>query len=428
MKISINIMLAGVLLSTMIPLAESQVSNKGNTEIKDTIEIGGQELLTGNLPGKLVCDNGVVYQKNVSVCLSIGPVFEKFGGVARAVRLSNGEYLALVTGDGYYQGSAGKVNDAWLFRSKDRGHTWSAAVHPWFYEDASQHLLVPFIDPDQPDRIYVFGNESRDKKHAAPMVYRFSDDQGYTWSDAIPIIPGNDPTFPGAPIHMRGTVMPDGSWLWPCYYRGEGLHGDTQYILKSTNKGKSWTIYPDVHPNGWTHPEWHKFMEGTVLSLGGQKAVIYLRAPGGHMYEKRTGNGGETWSNFKETPGLVHPDAPPMVFKLSDGKTLIAFHHNRYDPENPNHWHLDRGELWFSLSKNGGKSWSKPRFIVAQAEQVDAGPLSVKHDVSYVDLIADDGELNLFVGHGQTHTTLLKFNEKDLNKCYTQEDLESLNH
>ena len=84
---------------------------------------------------------------------------------------------------------------------------------------------------------------------------------------------------------------------------------------------------------------------------------------------------------------------------------------------------LERSELWLNLSKDLGKSWSEPHFIIAQAEKVDASGLSVKHDVSYVDLLVDCEELNLFVGHGQIRTVLVKFNEKDLCTFYTKDDL-----
>jgi hypothetical protein len=217
--------------------------------------------------------------------------------------------------------------------------------------------------------------------------------------------------------------MPDGTWLWGTYYRGEGLHRDTQYVLKSVDKGQTWTIYPDKHPNGWQHPEWHKFMEGRVLSMDGQQAILYLRAPGGHMYEKHSTDGGVTWSDYSETPTPVHPDAPSMVFKLADNRSLIAFIHNRYDPKNPNHYHLDRKELWFSISRDKGKTWQEPRFLLAQAKKIDAGPQSVQHDVSYIDLLVDGDELNLFVADGQVQTVLVRFHEKELDKFYTQTDL-----
>jgi len=38
-------------------------------------------------------------------------------------------------------------------------------------------------------------------------------------------------------------------------------------------------------------------------------------------------------STTRPTP-LVHPDAPPMLFHLADGKTLAAFHRNRHHDRN----------------------------------------------------------------------------------------------
>jgi len=38
---------------------------------------------------------------------------------------------------------------------------------------------------------------------------------------------------------------------------------------------------------------------------------------------------GQTWSDPTPTT-LVHPDAPPMLFHLADGKATVAFQHNRH--------------------------------------------------------------------------------------------------
>ena len=88
------------------------------------------------------------------------------------------------------------------------------------------------------------------------------------------------------------------------------------------------------------------------------------RSPEGHLWQARSLDDGRTWSYPAPTP-LVHPDAPPMLFKLSDGATLAAFHHNRHHdldytglsgtkPE----LMADRSELWVSLSGDGGRrSW-----------------------------------------------------------------------
>jgi len=164
-------------------------------------------------------------------------------------------------------------------------------------------------------------------------------------------------------------------------------------------------------------------MEGIVVPVGASEAVFYLRAPGGRMYEKRTNDSGLSWSETQETPGLVHPDAPPMVFLPAGGKRLIAFIHNRYTAEHPHHYHPDRGTLWFAVSDDAGRTWSEPRFLIAQAKHTDK-PTSCDPDVSYVDLLVDGTALHLFVGDGQRGALHLAFSEQDLEAFPDQESLD----
>jgi len=104
-----------------------------------------------------------------------------------------------------------------------------------------------------------------------------------------------------------------------------------------------------------------------------------------------------------------------MVFPFADGKRLIAFIHNRYTAKHPHHYHPDRGALWFAISDNAGRSWSEPRFPIAQAKQPErAHETSCDHDVSYVDLLVDGMALHLFVGDGQRRALHLAFSEQDL--------------
>ncbi|MHC4399568.1 MAG: exo-alpha-sialidase, partial [Planctomycetota bacterium] len=52
------------------------------------------------------------------------------------------------------------------------------------------------------------------------------------------------------------------------------------------------------------------------------RAVTFVRTAEGHIRETRSTDDGKTWTEPKPTP-LVHPDAPPMVFHLADGRTLV---------------------------------------------------------------------------------------------------------
>lgn len=391
----------------------------------DSVEIAGTAWKLDRLPHELKLDRelGVVVAAPIHKVQAVGP-FYPYGTVLapRAVKAPNGDYLVFGVHGGYYQSTSNNAPVIW--RSTDQGRTWDRGTRPWT-QDAGEHCLVPLVDPSQSGRIYVFGNASRGTTHATGMVFRHSDDNGLTWSAPTTIVPKNDPTFPGAPIHMRGVVMPDGTWLWGAYYRtrtiwdketGDVRESDeTQYLLRSTDRGQTWTIAPNPHPQGWTHPKWNKFMEGIVVPIGGPEAVFYLRSPGGRVYEKRTTDSGLTWSETQETPSLVHPDAPPMIFPFAGGKRLIAFIHNRYTAEHSHHYHPDRGALWFAISDNAGRSWSEPRFLIAQAKQPEDVRLnSSDYDVSYVDLLVDGTALHLFVGDCNRRALHLAFSEQDL--------------
>jgi len=393
--------------------------------LKKDIEIAGEKVSLDALPERLslLADPGVVVP--AGLC-EVQPIGTRAGDGSifspRAVKAANGDYLAFGVHGGYYQSSVKPNNAPILWRSTDQGRSWDQGVRPWT-QDASEHCLVPIVDPAQPERILVFGNASRDQQHAAGMVLRHSDDNGHTWSAPSAILPENDPAFPGAPIHMRGAVLGDGTWLWGAYYRDiNTIEGDRQFLLRSTDKGATWTVLPAAAPGGWYHPTWNKFMEGIVVPGAGTQATFYLRAPGGRMYEKRTTDSGLTWTDAAEVPGLLHPDAPPMVFRFDGGKRLIAFIHNRYDKKHPHHYHPDRVELWFATSADEGRSWSEPRFIIAQAKHTDH-PLSCDPDVSYVDLLVDEANLHLFVGDGQRQAVQVSFSADRLEEFPTRRDL-----
>ena len=115
-----------------------------------------------------------------------------------------------------------------------------------------------------------------------------------------------------------------------------------------------------------------------------------------------------------------------MLFKLSDGATLAAFHHNRHHdldytglsgtkPE----LMADRSELWVSLSGDGGRSWSEPRFLLANALQPTFDTPFRNHQCSYMDLFIDRGTIHMFIPHRWQQVTYLRFPENLLPQLPT---------
>jgi hypothetical protein len=385
------------------------------------VEIAGMAWPPDELPEGLTLNRelGVIVPGEFVKVQAVGPYYA-YGTIfgPRAVKAPNGDYLVFGAHGGLYFDPRVTTNRAVMWRSTDKGTTWDEGVRPWQMQGSKEHCIVPFIDASEPSRIYTMSNASPDSQFTADVVLRYSDDNGHTWTErgrwSKNDVPQQIAGFPGGPVHMRGAVLGDGTWLWGIYHRdAKSLQGDRQFVIRSTDKGLNWTLLPGAASGGWYHPDWKKFMEGSVVATGSRSATLYLRAPGGKIWEKRSSDSGLTWSEAQETPGLVHPDAPPMVFPFAGGKRLMAFIHNRYTAEHPHHYHPDRGTLWFAVSDDAGRTWSEPRFLIAQAKHTDK-PTSCDPDVSYVDLLVDGTALHLFVGDGQRRALHLAFSEQAL--------------
>ncbi len=315
-------------------------------------------------------------------------------------------------------------------RSSDKGKTWTGPVVA-FDSTQSHHGFVPLI-PNGTNRIYAFGTQaiqgmvgdrSKGLHENAPIGYRYSDDDGFTWSEVNLIRPENDPEFTGMSC-VRMCETEAGTWLIGSHdgtWGGSDIPGirvrTRQYVLRSPDQGKTWKVLPDKRPGGWFVKKFDRMDEGTLVSLGNGKVLLMLRTEEGHIWESRSNDDGLTWSDPKPTT-LVHPDAPPMVFHLGDGKTLISFIHNNYNPKVTGFDPAARNELWFSLSKDDGKTWSDPRFLIA-----GANPVGHIHSVSYIDMFADGKLINIFLGQYRRQLLWLQFPQSVLNHCPTKKIL-----
>ena len=402
--------------------------------------------------------DGLVVHRDLGVLTTPavkGQVIYKNGDIVwvpRATITPNGDYMVLFpSGRGeWYQGK-----EMLALRSKDNGHTWSEATVAF---DASQshHGFVPLIPKkgtgpicrNGPEgaahkldlspfsgRIYAFGTQAipgsvGDRKlglhENTPIGFRYSDDDGHTWSAVELIEPAGDPEFRGMSC-VRMCETQAGTWLigshdgiWSMPRDPKHPVATRQYILRSDDRGKTWTLAPGARPNGWFVKGFDRMDEGTVVAFEGGDIVTFVRTAEGHIWETRSMDDGKTWSEPKPTP-LVHPDAPPMVFHLADGRTLVALIHNRHDPSSPHFKISDRNEIWATLSKDGGRTWGEPRFVFAG---IIEGGLAPYHSCSYVDLFADGPDLHLFLGQLGSQLLHLTFRESDLAGFPTKAELQ----
>ena len=192
------------------------------------------------------------------------------------------------------------------------------------------------------------------------------------------------------------------------------------YVLRSADKGKTWTVHPKPRPGGWCIKKFERMDEPRPINLGGGKVLIHARTCEGHLWKIRSNDDGKTWTKPKPT-ALVHPDAPPMLFGHPDGKRLIAFHHNRHSG---GHFKTaDRSEIWVAISADQGRTWSKPRFVFANAMAPTSKNAFYSHQCSYMDMFADGDDLHLFVPHRWKRVLHLRLKAGDLEKLPTRAQL-----
>jgi hypothetical protein len=326
------------------------------------------------------------------------PLFE-----TRCTVTPSGDFLLMFPEGGHYGQARHKVNDLLACRSGDGGRTWSTPQIA-FTIDYNQHGFIPLI-PRGTRRIYAFGTQpvwdqftvEHGQGENAPIGYRWSDDDGHTWSDVVLISPENDPAFRGMSV-MRMCETETGTWLLGSHAADWSVKPlqTRQYILRSEDQGQSWHLLPGPRPYGWYEPKHNRMDELRPLSMGGAEVLALARTCAGTLWQLRSQDDGRTWSEPAPTP-LVHPDAPPMACRLPADGRLVVLHHNRHSGGHFNH--RDRSEVWLSTSGDGGHTWSEPRFLCANALAEAFGKPFRDHQCSYIDIFPHGDTLHMFMPH-----------------------------
>ncbi len=404
--------------------------------LMDTVVVNGLELNAQALPKGLVLrgELGLLTVAEVD-----GQVVHRTATrilETRATITPKGDYLLMFPeGDHYAKSKGEKINSMMACRSSDGGKTWSkpAVAYDIPY---GQHGFVPLI-PRGSQRLYCFGTQpvpgkwtwEDGKRENAPIGWRTSDDDGHTWSDVHLIEPVNDPGFMGMSV-MRMTETDAGTWLIGSHLADWSTKPFTtrQYLLRSEDQGKTWTLLPGARPHGWIAEGFNRMDEGRPLNLGGGQVLFMSRTPTGRLFTAWSRDDGKTWTEPAPS-SLVHPDAPPMLFPLSDGKTLVAFHHNKVPPtvsgELSDHAETMRmrSEIWASLSTDGGHTWSEPRFVLANAVAPVHQISGFNSQCSYLDAFTEDGVMHLFMPHRWQQVLHLTIREEALAGLPLKADL-----
>ncbi len=362
-----------------------------------------------------------------------GPGRYAFNYQAQLTTTPKGTWLCVWTQGSYESERDQRVV---LARSSDAGRTWSAEVP---IEEAGAGYRVPawimIYSVPHTGRVYVFywyNHDGVPLRDAGDIFFRFSDDDGYTWSSRFPLhIPRKPIDDPIGSLHgwnfgqprllptgqvlftfnkmRRSAMFPPGwrldekdAWVRPADAAPdapEPLSGgspnawetevwllECENLLTETEPERlRFRLLPEGEEGLWVpYPgsERHFGQEGTLVSLSGGRLLCVFRSRQGHPYHSASADCGRTWSRpdaLRYCPGgeaLAQPCAPCPIHKMADGRFVLLFH-NVMPLEGG--WY-PRDPLWVAVAReapgvteNAGLFFAAPKVLLYN-DRVPGGP------------------------------------------------------
>jgi hypothetical protein len=300
----------------------------------------------------------------------------------------DGTWVCLLTTGPGREGAAGEHVVA--TRSTDQGRTWSPLIDIEPSRDPVSAYVTPFLTPY--GRIYAFydfnGDNFRSPKNTRVdelgwYVYRYSDDDGRTWSQERYRLPmrltacDRNNTFKGTVqlfwgvakpiVHGQAMILPFSKMAQYVQDRNEGWFFRSENILTERDPARiDWALLPEGD-HGVRADEFGTVQEEhNVVPLNSGGLFCVYRTTRGYPCQALSRDGGRTWTHAEPmtySPGgrvIKHPRACPPVWKTSDGRYLFWYHNNgipRFNNRNPA-W-VTRG-----IELGGKIHWSQPEILL----------------------------------------------------------------
>lgn len=128
----------------------------------------------------------------------------------------------------------------------------------------------------------------------------------------------------------------------------------TTVCIYSDDQGKTWKRSNEI-----TVDLDRGAMEPQIVEVAPDQLLCMFRTKGGYLYQSESKDGGQTWS-ASVASSLPSPESMPRMIKLLSGHLLIVWNNVSSTTQQPRH------PLSAAISRDGGKSWSKPRIIAEE--------------------------------------------------------------
>lgn len=324
--------------------------------------------------------------------------------------------------------------------STDQGKTWSKLIDIEPPDGPVSSWVTPLVTPS--GRVYVFYNYNGDNVselngEKAPTVallgwyvYKYSDDNGRTWSKERYRLPlpvakvdrendwkGTVQMFWGIdkPLVVNGKVVfaftrmgrylpkfprpttddpADTTWRKEATSeKGEGWLYSSDNLLTESDPNKiNWQLLPEGE-QGIRLDQYDPIQqEHNIVNLPNNDLAMFYRTANGYIVDTYSRDGGKTWSSPEPVTyqangaKLKNSIACPPVWRTADGRYLLWYHNND-DMRRGNVPDVtSRNIAWLAAGiENKGKlKWSQPELVIYNGHP--------RRGLSYPDLVESAGQ------------------------------------
>jgi len=293
--------------------------------------------------------------------------------------------------------------------SRDNGKSWGTpellftsssgrtAQHPALIRLANGELgasynLMDTVDLEQP----ATGSWVKSVKRAA-RVFRFSRDEGKTWSPEIFVTPT---TGYWTAAHDRLLVLASGRIIQPLHnILSEEPYKIGVRVAYSDDHGRSWVLAPSVLTvedviagyKGRVKPGGGVYAEASVVERSDGSLLLIARTVAGRQYYSESRDSGASWGKPYPSP-VASPEAPARMVRVpGTDHLLLIWNSCCVDAAHPLVGR--RAVLSSAISRDGGRSWGPAREIVRAGEPlagmgVNYASIYFDGDVAYVGYFA----------------------------------------
>lgn len=241
----------------------------------------------------------------------------------------------------WFGGTKEGADDVAIWSSRRIGGKWTPPVKVADQEGVPHWNPVLFRRPDGRIFLYYKVGHRISEWHT---MFIFSDDNGQSWSDPAPLVPGD--VGGRGPVKNKPIILKDGTILAPASIERE--YWDA-FVDISYDGGKTW-VKSEMVPID--HYEGDKgIIQPTLWESAPGHVHMLLRSTRSRIYRSDSYDGGKTWSAAYAT-SLPNNNSGIDLTKLDDGTLILAYNpvEGRKGPRTP---------LVLSASEDNGLTWEE---------------------------------------------------------------------